>query len=554
MKSIFIRSLNDSGIDSKRYLIYWAVPSVVGSALIFASLIIMLPEIFGGLLLIVLFSIAVMLIATIFISLPYLWWQNRRTKIEQEMHLFITRVGVLSTSEISRKGIFDIAMEMKEYGELAKEVNKIFVLVDTWGLSIGDACRRIAKSTPSIMFGDFLERLAYAVESGEEPKDFFANEQEIILEEYKIVYDQAADTINMVAELFVALVIVMCFIVLLMTLLPFLIDIEGHMTTFFYLVCLGFILVESLLLYVFVVNVPPERIWQDTEISTKVTKDLNYYFLGSLGTSVIIGFIVFYFLDLSYPISIAITMSPLIVSGFITKRNELVVIRRDNNFAAFIRTLGSTTETSSIAPVQALKRLRWHDFGPLTQNIEALYDRVNLRIDPVLSWKYFGAETGSDLITKFSGMFVRGLEAGGKPGKAALIISVNFMKLIGLRKKRYSIASFLSGLVIGVTVAISIVFFMATGLYEIIAALITESAVEEGQTQVQVLMNPNLAVTILTNILFTLIVIHAAITSFIPTIVSAGHKYGATVNFVIMVWIGAVFSELVPYVIKVMVG
>lgn len=554
MKNIFIRSLQDSGIDPKKYLFQWALPSITGSIIVFATLILLLPGIFGGKLLLILFTIATSLIIGIFIALPYIWWYGRRNQIEQEMHLFITRVGVLSTSDISRKGIFDMAMEMKEYGELAKEVNKIYILIDTWGLSIGDACRRVAKTTPSIMFGDFLERLAYAVESGEEPKDFFANEQEIILQQYKIIYDAAADTIQTTSEIFVAIIIVMCFIILLLTLLPFLLDVSGFLTTIFYLTFLLFLLIESLMLYAFVICVPKERIWEDTDISTRVSKMMNYYFIGSITASAALGLLVFTLLDLGYPLSIAISVTPMAFSGYYTKKHESLVIRRDNNFAAFIRSLGSTTETSSIAPVQALKRLRWHDFGPLTQNIEALYDRVNLRIDPVVSWKYFGAETGSDLITKFSGMFVRGLEAGGRPGKAALIISTNFTKLLALRKRRYMLASTLSGLFIGVTVALSMVFFMATGLYEIVNDLIIESGVEEAHQRVQILEPQALSVSAITNIFFTLIVFHAAITSMIPTIVSAGHKYGSTVNFVIMVWIGAIMSKLAPYVIKVMVG
>lgn len=553
MQNVWIRSLLDSDIDPKKYILHMALPTIFGSLIVFALLIMLLPEIFGGNYLIMLFSFLEVVIISAFALLPSIKWQNRRKKIEQEMHLFITRVGVLSTSDISRKGIFDIIMEMKEYGELAKEVNKIYVLLDTWGLSIGDACRKVAKTTPSILFGDFLERLAYAVESGEEPKEFFVNEQEIILEQYKLLYTQAADTIDMAGEIFIAISVVMTFIILIVALIPFILGINT--TSMFYLTAILFVAIECLMLYVFIAYVPRERVWQDTDIRTKVSQYVDLYFIGSLGGCLLTGTIVFLYFDFSFPISTAITLTPLIVSGYYTRQAEQTIIRRDNNFAAFIRSLGSTTETSSVAPVQALKRLRWHDFGALTQNINALYARINLRIDPVLSWKYFGAETGSDLITKFSGMFVRGLEAGGKPGKAAQIISFNFTKLLGLRKRRYSIASSLSGLFIGIAIVISIVMFMAAALVDILGELVERSGTSEHYVQdVQVLSAEPYSIAQFINLMFILIIIHAAITSLIHITVAAGHKYGAAFNFVVMVWIGAIFSKLAPYVIKTLLG
>ena len=559
LKPVWIRSLQDSNIDPSKYIFRMALPTILGSALCFFLMVVLFPGLFGGPYLVVLFSISLAVIISTFILIPFIKWQNRRKSIEQEMHLFITRVGVLTTSDISRKGIFDIMLEMKEYGELAREINKIYILLDKWGLSIGDACRRIAKSTPSIMFGDFLERLAYAVESGEEPRDFFASEQEIILEQYHVLYEQAADTIAVAGEIFIAISMVMTFLILIVALLPFILGINT--TAMFYLTALLFIVVECLMLYVFVAYVPRERVWQDTDIRTKVSKKLDYYFVGSLGTCVILGIIIFVFMGhtlpfvgKSFPISTAITLTPLIVTGYYTRKMEEEIIRRDNNFAAFIRSLGSTTETSSIAPVQALKRLLNHDFGPLTQNVKALFDRVSLRIDPVLSWKYFGAETGSDLITKFSGMFVRGLEAGGKPGKASNIISFNFTKLLGLRQKRYSIASSLSGLFIGIAIVISIVMFMASALVEVLDELVTKTGANKSYIEVDVLFSQAYNIDLFINLMFVLVVVHAGITALIHIIVAAGHKYGAFLNFVIMIWIGAVMSKLAPWVIKSLLG
>jgi len=543
-------------IDSKKYFLHLALPVVLIYLVTVAALLLTYPSIFGGIYLFLLYGISFVVIIAVFLLYPFIKKQARVKRIEQDMQLFITRAGVLATSAISRKGIFDIVSEMKEYGELAKEINKVYMLIDKWGVSVGEACRRISKLTPSVVFGDFLERLAYGVEAGEDSKTFFTAEQEIIFEEYKSLYNQAADTIDMVTEIFIAITIVMAFIILIVSMIPFIIGINT--TTLFVLSAILFISVEALMLYVFSAYVPRERVWEDTDIKTKVSVLLNYYFIGSLVVSAVTGLLVFIVIEpifkLGFPICMAITFSPLIISGYYSKSVESKVIRRDDNFPAFIRSLGSTSETSSIVPVAALKRLRRHDFGPLTKNINSLYSRLKMRIDPFSSWRYFGAETGSDLITKFSSMFVRGLKAGGKPGESSNIISYNFTKILGLRKRRYTLAQSLSGIFIGIAIVISIVFFMAAGLVDILSDLVVESGVNENYLDVQVLFTQPYSVSFFINLLFIVIIIHAAITSLIQVIVTAGHKYTACFNFVFMVWIGAAMSKAAPWVIKSLLG
>lgn len=543
-------------INPVDYFLNKAIPITVGSALIFFFMVLLAPELFGGIYLIALYIVSVLVIAISFLLFPYIRKQNIEQKIEQQMQLFITRAGVLATSQISRKGLFDIVSEMKEYGELAREINKVYKLVDNWGIPIGDACRRAAKLSPSVVFGDFLERLAYGIEAGEEPKDFFISEQEIILEQYKSIYNHAADTIQMACEVFIALTIVMAFIILIVALIPFIIGINT--TSLFILAVILFVAVEILMLYIFSAYVPRERIWSDTQIKTKTTIKIQYFFLLSLVGVLVTGLIVFLilplFLELTFPIAMAITLTPLFFSAYYTRRKEELVMRRDIDFPSFIRSLGSTTETSSIVPVAALKRLIVHDFGPLTKNIKSLYSRLYLRIGPFRSWKYFGAETGSDLITKFSGMFIRGIKAGGKPAEASSIISFNFTKLLTLRNKRYTLATTLTGTFVGIALVISIVFFMSAGLVDILNGLVTKADLHKSYIDIQVLYPISYSAEFFVNLLFLLILFHAFVTSLIQIIVKAGHIYCVGFNFVIMVWIGAIMSKAAPWVIVKLLG
>ena len=53
---------------------------------------------------------------------PVLEVQRSATLIEEEMHMFITRMGILSIGEVGAQSIFDILKQMRDYGELASEV------------------------------------------------------------------------------------------------------------------------------------------------------------------------------------------------------------------------------------------------------------------------------------------------------------------------------------------------------------------------------------------------------------------------------------------------
>ena len=53
------------------------------------------------------------------IYFPILEVNRSAIKIEKEMHMFITRMGILSLGEVGADTIFDILRQMKDYGELA---------------------------------------------------------------------------------------------------------------------------------------------------------------------------------------------------------------------------------------------------------------------------------------------------------------------------------------------------------------------------------------------------------------------------------------------------
>ena len=115
---------------------------------------------------------------------PLLEVQRSAVKIEKEMHMFITRMGILSLGEVGAQSMFDILKQMSDYGELANEVKRIEILVDRWNTSLPEASRIVAQQSPSPLWADFLDRMAFSIEAGQPIDEFMRAEQETIAEQY----------------------------------------------------------------------------------------------------------------------------------------------------------------------------------------------------------------------------------------------------------------------------------------------------------------------------------------------------------------------------------
>ena len=140
------------------------------------------------------------------VAYPVLEVQRSATLIEAEMHMFITRMGILSIGEVGAQSIFDILKQMRDYGELASEVQRIETLVDKWHTSLPEAARIVAHQSPSPLWSDFLDRMAFSIEAGQPIDEFMRSEQETIAEQYNTLYDTRLESVDTLKEIYVSLV------------------------------------------------------------------------------------------------------------------------------------------------------------------------------------------------------------------------------------------------------------------------------------------------------------------------------------------------------------
>jgi len=583
-------------------------------------LVLLFPD-FLDLLFIAMFILLSAVVCLLMVFYPLFLWEQRGSEIDREMHLFITRMGVLAASESARKEMFDIITRMREYRSLAVEINKIFIMVDKWNVSLERACRFVAQTTPSDLLADFLNRLAHAVEGGEPAEVFFQTEQVVVMNEYALKYQGSMTQIEWMKEIFVSLVVSVLFIIVFSTLAPFLS--RGEDPNFWLGASVGtFLVVELAFLAMLGVVVPGENIWHNMAIQTPTRQmigrglyaaiflsmayaaiafllpwddlsdwvvllgcgvSISLLFLSlvfypqpknaSLFEGIIIAaiFVVIFYTALwaltrmefdalnhkpfplpydfmngrvYFPLAMAYILTPWVILGHYVNKEEDKIKRRDDNFAAFLRSLGAAVAATSKDITVPLGKLRRHDFGPLTKNVDDLYKRLALRIDRPKAWEYFSAETLSELISKFTEMYVEGIKAGGSPKKVSSIISENFLKIVGLRRMKYDSASTLTGILYGLAFAISFVLYMTLMILENFDRLAQNVAISLRETGGTVAPINNIMILnagafnfdLLGGAMLFMVLVHALVSAVTTRMISGGHRGGAAWHFVLLTW------------------
>ncbi|CAB3289790.1 Flagella accessory protein J [Methanocaldococcus lauensis] len=540
------------GLKPKDYLLKILLPAIIISIVLTIIGIVF----FKGFILYLYLLLPIIILSSAIIY-PYIVLDSQKNKINERLHIFITKFGTLSITDLNRKDLLKIlSEETEELGELAKESNKLYVLTDKWGRSLAEACRFLSQRTPSSEFADFLDRLAYALDSGEELKEFLIKEQDIVMDDYAAFYKRWLYSLDMYKELYVSAMTSVAFFLAFSILVPFLLPYDFvFMATISLFTFFG---IELLILIIIKNSIIFDRLWHTGEKPTDTDKKLKKWLIISIIlTIILLSFLIWTkfiiglspFCRIPYMILIALGFTPLAIVGIITSKEENKVKRKEFVFPDFLRSLGDSVSAKGGGMVESLEYLSNHDFGPLTENIKRLYKRLALNIDSNKSWRFFGYESCSYLIQLFSDIFSRCIYFGGDPKIAANIISNNFRKIVQLRKSKYQTVQQFIGIIYGLGGGLALALFASLGVAKMINEIYSSLSIPE--TVVQILhVIPIQSSGLLEYIIFGTLIVYSAISGILIKILDGGHKYAALLHFVIILWICAI----VAYVTKLLVS
>ncbi len=538
---MFKKAFDCMEMTQKQYVMKFALPLIFMGIFFPLVMFLLAPDLVSGT-----FTYVLLLVPALFIGLvvfyPITVMGTKRSQIDVNMHYYITHMGVLAASNMARKEVIHHLSLHKAYGYLATETGKIYSLMTDWNFSLAQACRFMAKRTPSPIFADFLDRLAHSSEAGEPFDQFVWTEQKVVMNEFDTMYKKSLGEISMTKEIFVAMMTALIFLTSLSLIMPIITGMEpgilmvGSIVTF-----LG---AEGILVYVMKTKSPKDKIWHMLSIETEADRIIRISFPVSIIGTMLLSIVMMLFGGaLPITLKIAIALTPLVLTGYFARKEEELIKRKDDNFPAFVRALGSTAGARGGIIRESLRNLTYHDFGPLTPDIKELYKRLETRINKAMSWNYFAAGTGSNLIERFGTIFAEGIDKGGKPEMIGEIVGDNFMHIVSLRKLRYSLATSLVGEVYGLTGGIAFTMFLTLAIVKMLVNIFQGSEIPPGMTSI-ISLTSAMDINFLALLLMAMMVGHSFLSSLMLRAVDGGSLFNCYIHFVGMVWLSAIAAEL----------
>ncbi|MGM5488050.1 MAG: hypothetical protein ACQESG_03820 [Nanobdellota archaeon] len=485
--------------------------------------------------------------------IPYMLYERKRVNINENIHLFITYCGTISTIDLDRKTFFSKLAENTDYGEISKISGKILYFAKSWNLGFAQTARKMGHFSPSRIFADFLDRFAAALDFGQDLETFMRDEQSAVLDDYSTMYKESLNNIGMLREAFIAVTISLAFGISTALLLPLLMGVSIVVAIQWSLVILFFI---DMCLLVFVnVFIPNDDLCHNMKIKDEGTKKLRKWSMILIPISLNLAAFLFYMNWLSFLFNIAIAITPLMYLGILAVQVENAVFKRDKEFPSFIRALGATIYARQGGVPSSLEALQVHDFGILQDIVSNLYKRLKIGSDKLKSWYYFAGESGSKLISRFITIFHESIYLGGHAQKIGEMISDNFQDLISLRKLRQQQASSLKGALYGALIGFIATVYISVSITNLLTEMFSEAWGDSlAQGSMSGLISsiipsmPEVDAAKLGIYLGLTVLLHSFVSALVIKIVDGGNRFAMLFDFIAMIWIGAVLSWIVPLI------
>ncbi len=547
VSSEILESYGKLDISKRQYVGYVLVPAVLVFVLSIVGLFV-LPLPLAARVPVPMFGALVLFAAVIY---PKIYLSSRENQIDNQLHLVMTHMTVLSTTNIDRMEVFRTLAREEEYGVAAEEIGQIVHLVDTWNQSLDDACRRRAKEVPSEAMSDFFDRLGYTLGAGQSLEEFLIAEQDVMLAQYETLYESSLSNIEVMKDLYMSMILSVTFALVFAIVLPILTGNNPTATVsavivLFVFVQIGFyVAIRAMSPYDPIWYHPDERAPGDLKLWASLGAGGTFSLAliaitaaGMFGYGPGLPGLLFFLDDVRLPLYLAVPVTPLVITGVVLRSEEQAITARDAEFPSFIRALGATESAKQSTTTDVLTTLRDKDFGTLSPAIERLYRRLNMRISTEGAWRAFTRDTRSYLIQKFSEMYLVARRMGGEPKQLGELISTNMNSVNQLREQRRQAAVTFIGLIYGITAAATFAFFIGLEIVSILAELSADFELDQLDIG-QIVYAGAYDIPLIEYLLLIVVIFNAGLSSQMIRTIDGGNPANGYIHFVLLTWLGA---------------
>ncbi len=389
-------------------------------------------------------------------------WFKEKTLLELDLLFSITYMAAISTSDISRAQIFEFASERKEY-VISKYIRKVFLLAKNLNYEYSRACKVVSEKLNDGISKDFFGRFSNAISSGEPEKVFLKEELETTMTKYKNKYEKDIEVLKKWMDGYSALLVSTTLIVLIEMISLVIYNME-NINSLVKATSVMVIIVCFLGVYLLYRSAPSDVKTHSLEDRSKEQEKIRTLEKVLLPIAFITVIILNYYNTGIALIVFSLIIAPIGILGLIDDRN---IDKRDNNFAPFIKTLGSVAGVTGTTISACIGKLEKESVGVLEPLIKKLKTRMDIGIDGDICWRKFAGESGSELISRLTKIFHDSVKLGANPAEVGKLVSFSGLSINLLRIKRDTTTASFVGLMIPMHIAM-------TGLLLFVAGILTK--------------------------------------------------------------------------------
>lgn len=139
---------------------------------------------------------------------PHIRVGQRRANIDNNLPFATMYLSTIAGTGTPPAALFSLLGEFKEYGEVSEEAEKISRDIYTFGAGTTEAIRGAARRTPSEKFKGLLWGMDSIITTGGDLREFLRQKSESFMADYRRSLDEFTDTLNILVEMYITLVIV----------------------------------------------------------------------------------------------------------------------------------------------------------------------------------------------------------------------------------------------------------------------------------------------------------------------------------------------------------
>lgn len=156
------------------------------------------------------------LVFSILYFLPSLLASSRRKRMDLELPYVASHMSILATAGIPPTRMFKLLEDSKTTPEVASDANEIVRDVEVLGQDIMTALELERDRSPSQVFADVLEGLVATIRSGGSLKNYLLDATHTIMDLRRLAAKQLIESLSVLAETYISLMIVFPLLVIVM--------------------------------------------------------------------------------------------------------------------------------------------------------------------------------------------------------------------------------------------------------------------------------------------------------------------------------------------------